>query len=119
MKSIFFVSVILISFAFCSCQKETDCIATIKCIDSTGVIISDANVSLYAIVKNSAGVTYTADVKANGVTNSLGEFNQTFALPGIYDILSTYTTDKNLLITGKSIIKLEEGKTIVKIVTLK
>jgi hypothetical protein len=62
--------------------------------------------------------TFTADVKASGTTDAGGQVNFTFKLPAIYDIKATVTSGTRT-ITGTSIIKLEEGKTVSKTVTLK
>jgi hypothetical protein len=102
-----------------SCQKETDCKAVVTCIDSTGAPVNGADVLLYALVKSPDGkTTYTADVKAQGVTEGDGTVNFTFKLPAIYDIKATSIVDTRT-ITGIGIIKLEEGKTVEKTVTLK
>lgn len=101
-----------------SCQKNTDCKATVRCVDTTGVPVNGANVLLYATIKTSNGGTVTADLKANGTTDSGGEVKFTFKLPAIYDIKAT-TTVGTKTITGTGIIKLEEGKGSDKTVTLK
>jgi len=118
-------SVLLISFFVftnTSCRKETDCKATVKCIDSTGNVVENAAVQLYAVVKDPSDpkgtATYTADVKANGNTDGGGEVKFTFKLPAIYDIKATAAVGSKT-ITGSSIIKLEEGKSVSKTVTLK
>src|SRR4051812_19959325 len=116
----FLISILV--FAGTSCQKETDCKATVKCVDSVGSAISNAYVQLYALVKDpndpKGTATYTADVKANGNTDGGGEVKFTFKLPAIYDIKATATVGTKT-ISGASIIKLEEGKSVDKTVTLK
>jgi hypothetical protein len=101
-----------------SCQKETDCIAVVKCQDSLGNAVNAAEVLLYAKVKNSAGVTYTADITATSPSDNAGEVRFTFKLPAIYDILATKTVGTKTM-TGIGIIKLEEGQTVEKSVTLR
>jgi len=101
-----------------SCQKETDCVAIVKCQDDAGVPVSAAEVVLYAKVKNSAGVTYTADITATSPSDNAGEVHFTFKLPAIYDILATKAVGTKT-ITGVGIIKLEEGQTVEKTVTLR
>lgn len=102
-----------------SCQKNTDCKATVRVMDSTGAMpVSNANVLLYATVKTSNGGTVTADLKANGTTDSGGEVRFTFKLPAIYDIRATQVVGTKTLV-GTGIIKLEEGKGSEKVVTLK
>ncbi len=106
-------------FNISSCKKDTDCKAVVKCIDSTGNSVNNANVLLYAVVKSPDGKTsYTADVTASGNTDSGGEVRFTFKLPAIYDIKATLTSGSRTL-TGVGIIKLEEGKTTDKTVTIK
>jgi len=109
-------------FTGTSCQKETDCKATVDCIDSLGNAVAGADVLLYALVKDpkdpKGTATYTADVKADGTTDGGGEVKFTFKLPAIYDIKATLAVGSRTL-TGTSIIKLEEGKSVSKIVTLK
>lgn len=101
-----------------SCQKNTDCKATVRCVDSSGVPVNNANVLLYATIKTSNGGTVTADLKANGTTDSGGEVRFTFKLPAIYDIKATSVVGTKT-ITGTGIIKLEEGKGSDKTVTMK
>ena len=118
-------SVIIISafvFTGTSCQKETDCKATVKCVDSLGSAVGSAKIQLFAVVKDPndpKGVaTFTADVKAEGSTDGGGEVRFTFKLPAIYDIKATMTLGTKTF-TGASIIKLEEGKSVSKTVTVK
>ncbi len=120
-----FVSGLLLTGIFLtapSCKKDTECKATVKCVDSVGAPLGNANVLLYAQVKDPSdpkGVaTFTGDVKANGVTDGSGEVKFTFKLPAIFDIKATATSG-NKSIVGNSIIKLEEGETVSKTVTLK
>lgn len=109
-------------FASFSCQKDTDCKARVICRDSTGVSVGNANVQLYAVVKDpndpKGQATYTADVKANGVSDGSGQVSFVFKLPAIYDIRATIAVGTKTLV-GTGIIKLEEGKTVEKIVTIK
>jgi hypothetical protein len=106
-------------FTHTSCQKETDCKARIKCTDSTGGPVSNAYVEMFAVVKGPDGkTTYTADVKANGTTDTGGEVQFTFKLPAIYDVKATLATSTRTLV-GIGIIKLEEGETVEKIITMK
>lgn len=116
-----FAGFLLSGFIFTntSCQKETDCKATVKCIDSTGGPVSNAYVELFALVKGPDGkTTYTADVKANGNTDGAGEVKFTFKLPAIYDVKATLAVGTKTLM-GIGIIKLEEGETVEKVITLK
>lgn len=104
-----------------SCQKNTDCKATVKVIDSLGIPVNNATVNLFATIKTSSGGTVTADVKASAITDGGGEVKFTFKLPAIYDIRATYitTTVPTKTLVGTGIIKLEEGKGADKTVTLK
>ena len=122
MKHLLFIisGFFLATFAFTNvgCDKNTDCKATIVVLDSTGTIVSNANVKLFANVKNSAGATFVADVKADGVTDDAGAVKFTFKLPAIFDIKSTKVVGTRTL-TGTGIIKLEEGKGTEKEVTIR
>jgi hypothetical protein len=109
-------------FTGTSCQKETDCIAVVICTDSVGSTLGNTYVQLYALVKDPTDpkgtATFTADVKANGITDGGGQVKFTFKLPAIYDIKATSVVGTRT-VTGASIIKLEEGKSVSKTVTLK
>lgn len=102
-----------------SCKKNTDCVASIQCLDSMGVGLADVNVLLYANVKTTTGGTITADLKANGLTDASGRVKFTFKLPAIYDIKATKNASSTNSVTGVSIIKLEEGKTVDKTLTVR
>jgi hypothetical protein len=106
---------LLSSILLISCDKKTDCAASIKCVDKNGQAIEGASVQLYATVNNSP--TIIGDVKANGTSDANGEIKFTFKLPAIFDIHSTKVISTNTL-SSKSIIKLEEGKTATKVVTM-
>ena len=109
-------------FVSTSCQKDTECKARVICQDSSGAAVGNANVLLYAVVKDPSDpkgqATYTADVKANGSTDGSGQVSFVFKLPAIYDIRATTTVGTRTLV-GTGIIKLEEGKSVEKTVTLK
>ncbi len=125
----FIVAMLAMNVFFISCQKNTDCKATVKCVDAGGSPVANAAVQLFATVKTgSASQTGTviADLKANGVSDGAGNVSFVFKLPAIYDIVATTTaasTSTNgpatTTIVGNSIIKLEEGKSVEKTVTLK
>ncbi len=105
-------------FNFSSCQKETICKATVTCVDSSGTAVAGAAVELFALVKSKDGkTTYTADVTASGSTDGSGSVAFSFKLPAIYDIRATFASATKTL-SGESIIKLEEGETINKVVTM-
>lgn len=97
-----------------SCDKKTDCIARITCLDSLGMPMPNAAVKLFANVKTPQGGTVTADLKADGITDDGGFVSFTFKLPAIYDIRATKGS-----LTGISIIKLEEGKVTEKTVVVR
>lgn len=122
----FILLMLSINVFFISCQKNTDCTATIKCVDANGDAVSNAAVQLFANVKTSNNQTVVADLKANGTSDGGGNVSFVFKLPAIYDIVATTTAvntgtfgPATLTITGNSLIKLEEGKTVEKTVTLK
>lgn len=108
-------------FTSASCRKKTDCVALIYCQDEAGNAVGNANVQLYATVKTcstSSCGTVQADMKANGPTDGNGKIQFTFKLPAIYDIKATAAVGSKT-ISGTNIIKLEEGKTVEKTVTLR
>lgn len=123
----FIVLMLSINYFFISCEKNTDCKATIQCADASGAAVPNAAVKLFANVKiANGGGTVVADLKANGVTDGGGNVSFLFKLPAIYDIVATMTAintassgPATTTLIGNAIIKLEEGKTVEKIVTLK
>lgn len=122
----FIVLMLSINYFFISCEKNTDCKATIQCVDNSGAAVPNAAVQLFANVKTSNGGTVVADLKANGVSDGGGNVSFLFKLPAIYDIVATMTAASTstsgpatTTLVGNAIIKLEEGKTVEKVVTLK
>ena len=98
-----------------SCQKNTDCKLIVTTVDSVGNMLPGTIVKLYATVKSySSSTTYTADLKAEGVSDGSGASKYTFKLPAILDIKASLGSK-----TGVGIVKLEEGKTIEKKITVK
>lgn len=97
-----------------SCQKNTDCKLIITTHDALGNAVGGATVKLYANVKTPSGSTVEADLKAEGVSDGSGKSTYTFKLPAILDIKAVSGT-----LTAVGIVKLEEGKTVEKIVDLK
>lgn len=98
-----------------SCQKNTDCKLIITTNDAFGNVISGATVKLYANVKTSSGSTVEADLKAQGVSDGGGKSTYTFKLPAILDVKAVSTGS----LAGVGIVKLEEGKTVEKVIVLK
>ncbi len=122
----FIVLMLSFNYFFISCDKNTDCTANIKCVDANGAAVSNAAVKLFANVKTSNNQTVVADLKANGVSDGGGNVSFVFKLPAIYDIVATTTAvntgtfgPATMTLEGRSIIKLEEGKSVDKTVTLK
>lgn len=122
----FILLMLSMNYFFTSCEKNTDCTAKIICVDANGTALQGAGVQLYANVKTSTGGTVVADIKAQGVTDGAGTVSFLFKLPAIYDITSTLTAASTatsgpatVTLTGTGIIKLEEGKTVEKTVTLR
>lgn len=116
-----FVAIAVIGVGFLcvtSCKKNTDCIANVVCNDSTGVGVGGATVYLYANVKTPVGGTITADLRATGITDAGGKVSFTFKLPAIYDIRASKIISAKTY-SAISIIKLEEGKGVEKVVTLR
>jgi hypothetical protein len=104
----------VIGFSISSCGKKTDCTAVIYTKDSVDMPISGARVLLFANVKTATGGTITADLKADGVTDESGRVSFVFKLPAIYDIKASVGT-----YSGAGIVKLEEGKSVDKTITLR
>lgn len=102
-----------------SCNKPTECKATVRCVDSTGSPLRNMNVQLYAPVKHGTPpITVTADVQASGVTDDNGLVKFTFKLPAIFDIKATGTSNSKPL-AGAGLIRLEAGSGTEQTVTLK
>ena len=93
-----------------SCNKNTACGASVVCKDANGEPVKGATVLLYANIKPNVD----GDVKAQGVTDENGKVAFVFKLPAIFDVRATVNSKK-----ATGIIKLEEGKTVEKIVVLK
>lgn len=104
----------IVLIAGTSCEKKTDCKLTVKTVDSAGMPLPNAIVKLYANVKTASGATVEADLKAEGVSDGSGSSTYTFKLPAILDIKAIYGSK-----VGVGIIKLEEGKSVEKTVTVK
>ncbi len=98
-----------------SCEKKTDCKLNIVTVDSKGMPLSNVKVKVYANVKTASGSTVEADLKAEGVSDGSGTSTYTFKLPAILDIRAAGTSS----MVGTGIIKLEEGKTVEKTITVK
>jgi len=109
----------VICFTNTSCDKKTDCIGKVICVDSLGGLMSGANVQLFADVKTATGGTVTADLRANGVTDASGQVSFTFKLPAIYDVRCSKPGAGGYLMTGASIIKLEIGQETDKTVVVR
>ena len=97
-----------------SCEKKTDCKLTVKVVDSVGMPIAGAAVKVYANVKTATGSSVEADLKADGVSDGSGNAAFTFKLPAILDVKAVFKGK-----TGVGIVKLEEGKSVDKSVTIK
>ena len=115
------LSIFLVSgffFGLGSCQKDTTCVASIKCVDSAGNGVGNSFVMLYALVKSADGKRVdTADLRTSGTTDADGAIKFNFKLPAIYDIYAVkYINGKKFY--GPSVIKLEEGQTVEKSVTM-
>jgi len=105
-----------------SCNKPKPCKGIITVMDSAGVAVQPyVPVKLYAIVSTSTGTT-TADLTAEGVTDSKGQVSFTFNLPVIMNISAEKTNCtssapftsntgsyvKGVYCKGKGVIKFEE-----------
>ena len=122
----FILLMLSINYFFISCDKNTDCTAKVICVDASGAAVQNAAVQLYATVKTTNQNTVVADIKAQGVTDGSRTVSFLFKLPAIYDITASVTAANTgtfgpatLTLVGTGIIKLEEGKTVEKTVTLR
>jgi hypothetical protein len=97
-----------------SCQKKTDCKLIVITHDSVGNVLPAATVKLFVNVKTSTGAVVRADLKAEGVSDGSGSSTYTFKLPAILDVNAI-----SVARTGVGVVKLEEGKTVEKIIVLK
>lgn len=114
-KLISFLSIALIFISVStSCVKKTDCKLTIKTVDSAGNALANVKVKLYANVKTQSGTTVEADLKAEGVSDATGTSTYTFKLPAILDVKASLSNK-----VGMGIVKLEEGKSVEKTITVK
>ena len=105
----------LITLGFSSsCQKKTDCKLIVTTHDSLGNALGGSTVKLFANVKTASGTTVEADLKAEGVSDAGGKSTYTFKLPAILDVNAVSGSK-----SGVGIIKLEEGKTVEKIIVVK
>jgi hypothetical protein len=69
-----------------SCNKPKPCKAVITVKDSAGIAVqAGINIKLFATVTTQTGTT-TADLTAEGTTDSKGQVEFTFKLPAIMDI---------------------------------
>ncbi|HRS53115.1 MAG TPA: hypothetical protein P5250_00220 [Bacteroidales bacterium] len=105
-----FIIVLMLMFVFTQCKKDKDIkvIITVKYQSDTNKVVPQADVLIEKY-----------DVKVKGVTDNNGIFETTFKLEAILDVhaskdTSTVTTTPPL--TGSTVIRLEEGKTIRKTV---
>ena len=118
MKLKFFLSTFIIAcftLVFSSsCEKKTDCKLTVITVDSLGAPLAGVSVKLLANYQTRCDATGEAVLKAAGVSNARSTSTYTFKLPAILDINAAIGTKK-----GVAIIKLEEGKTVDKTVTVK
>jgi len=112
MKNIFSLALVTGILVLSACQKKTDCTANIICNDAQGNPVNGVEVRLFATVGTNP--KKIADVKANGVTDKDGKVSFVFKLPAIFDVNAAVGTT-----TASTIIKLEEGKTIEKVIGLK
>lgn len=108
------ISGLVILTTISSCEKKTDCKLTVKTVDSAGVPLANVDIKIYANVKTASGATVEADLKATGVSDASGLSNYTFKLPAILDVKGVVGNK-----SGLGIIKLEEGKSVEKIITVK
>lgn len=108
-----FATALLSLLTFTSCQKKTDCIATVICKDVNGLPLRGVTIQLYALVEMPSHATTTADIRANGISDESGKVTFTFKLPAIFDIKASIGS-----LTGTGIVKLEVGNSVEKTLTI-
>ncbi|MGZ3899345.1 MAG: hypothetical protein ACXVNQ_03300 [Bacteroidia bacterium] len=115
MKNLYFLAIALVCVSLfnISCQKPTDCKATVHCVDTTCSPLRNSNVLLSAKISGRA-----ADVKAEGTTDENGAVTFTFKLPAIFDIKASGSANAKP-VSGSGLIRLEEGQGSEKTVVLK
>ncbi len=95
-----------------SCKKDHTCTAHIKVVDHLGTPVAGATVVLYK-----TGITQyngtPANVSDTKITDLNGETTHVFPNPSVLDISVSFNNR-----TSSEVIRLEEGKTIEKTVTL-
>lgn len=99
------------AFLLTSCKPQSPgCVIQVK--DKAGAkAMAGVKVELYATVMTPAGAPTTADLKADGITDSEGKIHFTFKNPCVMDVKATVTNCTGTYCTGTGIVKLEEGKT--------
>lgn len=118
MKKAIIVASFLAALLITSCDRKTECKATIVCHNQAGQPEEGTKVELFANTKGPGGGTFVADLKAQGITDSNGEVSFIFKLPAIYDVRATKTVGSSSL-EGIGMIKLEEGKGVTETVDIK
>ncbi len=108
---VFVFLLLFVAFSTSSCKKDKTCHGTVKVIDSTGKVISNAAVKLAAPSVNGQ-VTYS------GTTGGTGTATFEVKLPAIFDVTATQSLYPGKIATG--LLRLDEpGKTNDLTVTLK
>ena len=108
------VALLIIGFNSSCKQKSTDCQLTVITNDSLGMPLGNVDVKVYANVKTSTGAVVEADLKSTGTSDAAGMSTYTFKLPAILDVRGTYGKK-----SGEGLIKLEEGKSVEKIIVIR
>jgi hypothetical protein len=104
----------VLGLLFAGCAKKTDCIASIQCNDVNDAPIKGAKVFLFADCKTELKGKVRADLSATGFTDEQGKVAFTFKLPAVYDVSVSAGTQ-----TATSIVKLEEGKKVEKVLIVR
>ena len=106
--ALFFIA--LAAACIISCKPSApSCVITV--MDKTGTqCIAGASVRLFATVISPNGPV-TADLKADGVTDSNGKIKFTFKNPCIMDIRATVNNCTGTYCNGTGIAKFEDGTT--------
>lgn len=105
-----FVSFIIL-FAFSTCKKSTDCI---------GVVIVKYQSDTTKVASNIKVTMTKGQIRAEGMTDSNGEFQYTFKLEAILDVIAVKDSDSvSPKMYGSGVIKLKPSATVRKTVFIK
>ena len=109
----------LITLSFSSCESKNDCTAIIVVKDFENNSISGAQVTLHqdSIVSDQGSWSNQSNLRKTEETDANGRAEFSYQLEAILNIEVFHVSGKDTL-TGKNVIRLLQGKTETKIVTI-